>query len=96
VRNWIGQTKSRSLEMGTVVLISPAESTERESTPSTNDQLCIHVSGEEFPAAFVNASAERLAINMVKGPTIFLEPVLLDILLMANDRNRAFPLRCGK
>jgi hypothetical protein len=75
VRNWIGQTKSRSLEIGTVVLISPVESTESECAPSANDQLCIHVSGEKFPAAFVNANSERLAINMMKGPTLFLEPV---------------------
>lgn len=43
--------------------------------PSSNDQLCIHVSGETFPAAIVNASVEVLAINMMKGPTLFLEPV---------------------
>ena len=61
--------------MGTVVLISPEDGTENQSVPSENDQLCIHVGGEKFPAAIVNASAELLAINMMKGPTLFLEPV---------------------
>jgi hypothetical protein len=73
--NWIGQVKSRSLEMGTVVLISPEDSADTEAVPSINDRLCIHVSGEKFPAAIVNASADLLAINMMKGPTLFLEPV---------------------
>ena len=75
VRSWIGQTKSRSLEMGSVLLISPEDSGEAEATPSTNDQLCVHLSGEKFPASIVNASAELLAINLRKGPTLFLEPV---------------------
>jgi hypothetical protein len=75
VRNWIGQTKSRSLEMGTVILISPVESTESEAAPSTNDQLFIHVSGEKFPASCLQAGPMRMAINLNKGPTLILEPV---------------------
>lgn len=61
--------------MGSVLLISPDDSSETESIPSMEDQLCINVSGEKFPAAIVNASVELLAINMLKGPTLFLEPV---------------------
>ena len=61
--------------MGTVVLVSPDGSAETDALPSINDQLCFHMSGEKFPAAIVNASAELLAINMMKGPTLFLEPV---------------------
>jgi len=75
VRKWIAQIKSRSLELGTVILFSPEDSAEIESVPSTDDQLCIHVGGEKFPAAIVNASAELLAINMMKGPRLVLEPV---------------------
>jgi hypothetical protein len=73
--SWIGQIKSRSLEMGTVVLISPNSSVESEAVPSNNDQLCLHMSGEKIPAAIVNVSDKLLAINMMKGPTLFLEPV---------------------
>lgn len=74
-RSWIGQTKSRSLELSSVLLISPEDSSKTESIPSTNDQLCIHVSGEKFPASIVNASAELLGISLMKGPTRLLEPV---------------------
>ena len=75
MRSWIGQTKSRSLEMGTVLVISPEDRAETESVPTENDKLCIEVSGEKFQAAIVNASGELLAVNMMKGPTLFLEPV---------------------
>jgi hypothetical protein len=75
-RQWIGKIKSRSLEMGTVVLISAEGSTETDATiPRETDHFCIHISGEKFPAAIVNVSAELLALNMMKGPTLFLEPV---------------------
>jgi hypothetical protein len=77
VSRWIGQIKSRSLEVGTTVLISPENSAQTEAVPSENDQLCIHISGEKLPAAIVSASPELLAVNMMKGPTLFLEPVAL-------------------
>ncbi|UVC12350.1 hypothetical protein IHQ71_30515 (plasmid) [Rhizobium sp. TH2] len=73
MRSWIGQTKSRSLEMGTVLLISPEDRAETESVPTENDKLCIEVSGEKFQAVIVTASGEMLAVNMMKGPTLFLE-----------------------
>jgi hypothetical protein len=75
MRSWIGQTKNHSLELGTVLLISPQETGEIGSTPSSNDKLCIHISGEKFASDIVNASDELLAIKMMKGPTLFLEPV---------------------
>jgi hypothetical protein len=75
VRSWIGQTKNHSLELGTVLLISPRDAEQTGSAPASNDTLCIHVSGEKFGADIVNASGDLLAINMMKGPTLFLEPV---------------------
>jgi hypothetical protein len=44
MRSWTGQTKSRSLEMGTVLLISPEDRAETEPVPTENDKLCIEVS----------------------------------------------------
>jgi hypothetical protein len=74
-RKWIGQTRSRSLEMGTVLLISPDEGGGSQAVPAIDDQICLHVSGDKFPAQILNASGELLALDMMKGPTLFLEPV---------------------
>jgi len=75
MRHWVGQTKSRSIEVGTILLVSSDDITDTQCIPSSVDQLCIHVSGEKRPATIVNASAELLAISLPKGPTLRLEPV---------------------
>lgn len=72
---WVGHTKSRSIEMGSVIVVSSDDSNESAPVPSGNDHLCIHVSGEKFPAIVISTGDELLALNLLKGPTLFLEPV---------------------
>jgi hypothetical protein len=75
VRNWTGHIKGRSLQVGTILLISSDNSDEPGSIPLVTDRVCIHVTGEKFPAAVVSVNADMLTIHLIKGQVLGLKPV---------------------
>lgn len=72
---WTAETRSRSLEIGSILQIIPSDADGSASIPAVSDQLCINVAGEKFPASIADGSPEYLTISLLKGPMLFAEPV---------------------
>jgi len=95
IKQWSAETRSRSLEIGSILQVMPSGSCEGEAFPAPNDQICISVAGEKFLAEFMDVSAVYLAISLVRGPTLFLEPVASGIPPAANGTRLEFPPPSG-